>query len=338
MAILTAYDILIACSIGLSVCYVVLLIFHGSAYYKKHNHIALKQRYASIAIVEILVCILSIILLGIYHLLWDRFTSDADTHNFVQSIILTVLICIVWIMYVLGYSLTIYRFWMIRFDMKTAIATSNNQWMHIINPTAIQLTKHEWYLNNRTTFGNVKWVRNHIFIPWMIFWCLYTAALIYLWNCLIYNDQCTRQHWMAYTSANVGIAWLHPILLLIIYCKTPLFMDSFFISDEMKRLIIIYIIWSMFGVMPLTLIYWTILSSEPELVMISRLISNTFEITCWTLTNLTSAWWVLRRLKAINIVTNDISERVNIVTSPLISKINTNQLDIIRSRQLKQIF
>eukprot|EP01084_Bolivina_argentea_P158254 275693_1 len=319
--------------------YLPLILYHGSNYYKNKNHIALKQRYANITITEIICCIIYITSWNAYEIFSNYNCFDNPNDTFWQ-IIYFILSATIQIFETFLYALWILRFWMIRFDMKFSIASIgekdefiNKHWQQIIDPYSIESSKYKWYINKKMTLGNIRWMIKYFMLPWMIFWVLFTCSSMYSAQC--FTPICN----IMYQVTGIGymfdgaFTW---ILLYIIYFTIPKFQDCFFISDELKRLMIIYVIITMNEIMLPVASYFF----ETKLQLIRSVYVLT-QVTCMTATSLISTWWVLNNLKRINIVCDNYRRNGKIkhrtYTKELLLNSIANEFDTMQARQLKQI-
>eukprot|EP01084_Bolivina_argentea_P177651 307181_1 len=316
-------------------------LYFGYKYYKARNHVALEQRYASITLFEVIcTCwiLLLIMMFSIYLLIvyahykyaWNKspYNYFGDGIVVIIDISLTVLTgC--WIL----------RFWMIRFAMKHEIAISNDQWMYIIHPQSIQLTNHKWYLDKINTFGNLRWMICHFVVPWVILWSVWW---IFDWS--IYLFPKNINHKLRYFDDLFWLLfyWTPCILLIILYCKFPKFKDHFFISAELKRLIILYIFEAiLISCLPiLNVANVKPLKIEDTIIVLMQF---TMISVCGTLMSLTSTWWVMKKLKSIIVPYDEDLDNLppmtmdGSMTFPLICKKAKNKYDAMREIQLKQI-
>eukprot|EP01084_Bolivina_argentea_P122474 217022_1 len=173
--------------------YLPLLIYYGIKYYLHKNHVALKQRYASITIIElILTCILSVIMA--IELLYF-----SDELYVIWAVCATLL-----------FSCWVWRYWLITFDIKWNILMSNEQWMSVINPSLSNKIKSTFIVRNKNTLGNIRWISYHILIPWNILWFIYIIIIV-----IKYNKNITIIILLAFEE------WIPWILLFGIYCNLP---------------------------------------------------------------------------------------------------------------------
>ena len=231
-------DIHLWCSIALSfISWFILLplvIYHSNRYFLNRNSIILKKRYANITMFEsILLCIkLFIVPIGFYF-----FFSSISTNiiwiiiwNFSHFCAISLYWC--WIL----------RFWLLMYDIKWTLAIANNQWQQIINPH-YKDKKLNWYLRNKKTFGQQKYIQYRIILPiiiisTLIIWSRAVITMIYDENSF---DKTLKWQILFYTfMISQGIATILPLIsLLIIRCKLPnSYHDNFYIISELQRIFI----------------------------------------------------------------------------------------------------
>ena len=102
------------------ICYLPSLLYYGIKYYHHRNHVALKQRFAKITLFELVFTGLSTIFGSIW--LVDYHTTIVDSPYFLLSGSASVLFCEGAVL-----SLWAFRFWMIIYSMKSAVAMDNQQ-------------------------------------------------------------------------------------------------------------------------------------------------------------------------------------------------------------------
>eukprot|EP01084_Bolivina_argentea_P177653 307191_1 len=308
-----------------STIYIPLLIYYGWKYYQNRNHVALKQRYASITIMEIIWTLMNTIAINVmqFYFLYNykHFVLTTKDHNLIY------LTCAV--PAAIGLSCCwIWRFWMIKFDMKFAIATSNNQWIYIIDPNAMQLAQSRWYLTHKNTFGNIRWCGYHVIVPCILFWIIFTAFSVYA----------TLTEWTAtlkiiYLSDSIT-AFLLWIILFAVYFTFPRFHDFFYISDELKRLIFVYIA---IVINDGYNFYRNV--KHFKTTMTSGAANGLINWSCFTTISMISTWWVLKKLQSINIVQVARRTKADVNRKMSVALINAKSLEIdsINATQLKQV-
>eukprot|EP01084_Bolivina_argentea_P015984 29935_1 len=308
----TFYIIFILAMVIVGFC-LLFMIYYGWKYYLQRDHVALKQRYASLAIIEI-ICSFLWLVLRIIPVIYDYDTWLTDTISVLRTL-----------SYMISQFTLVLRFWLIRFDMKMEIAISNKQWIHIINPHAIQLTQSQWYIHKRATFGKLKWMVYHFVIPYIVIW----------FTCVTIVDFQKSVYTISHILHAVFNVYIPLIVLWSIYCKLPGLKDSFFIFDELKLLIIVYIIKSIIYV-PYVISY--AMSFESEWLIINGC-SYFFIMACVILISLISTAWVLKKLKSVNIVAADnvVKTSTEYLGYLSLSSFNCNIFDTMQARQLKQI-
>eukprot|EP01084_Bolivina_argentea_P075850 137461_1 len=277
--------------------YLPTLLYFGKKYYRKRKHVAVKQRYGYITLMEITCSCISICTFGIFNFINNYNNFDANLNRKSYNIVYIIILLLLGLFTPLVYVGWAWRFFMISYDMKFEIATNNKQWQYIINPSSIQLTESKWIIQKKNTYGNARWIGKHFILPWVVFWFIYTAVLI-----TRYANNSTIGGIFFAIGAFFNEYSLY-IALVIIYWKIPRFNDHFYISDELKRVIITYTI------IPLCDLGSGIYQIISKQTTGWPFTLNIFiDITTMTLVSLISTQWVLKKLKPIMIAKKTIEQ------------------------------
>lgn len=174
--------------------------------------------------------------------------------------------------------------------MKLTIAMENKQWQKIIDPNAIQLTKYKFYIKNKNKFGNARFLFKYFICPWLIIWIGYTIYATIPQLCT--DIECDEKNAIIYMIGIVFNESFSCLVLLFIYCAIPRFNDYFYISQELKRIIILGSIAPLndFLISIFIMLYPHKVSGWPWSL------NTIIDITIMTLTSLISTFWVLRKL------------------------------------------
>eukprot|EP01084_Bolivina_argentea_P292109 502121_1 len=70
----------------------------------------------------------------------------------------------------------VYKTWVVYYDIKCAQSLQDAQWIHHIDTTTAAGNDESWYIMNRKTFGNSKYVIIILLIPWLLFTTVGTTA------------------------------------------------------------------------------------------------------------------------------------------------------------------
>eukprot|EP01084_Bolivina_argentea_P070531 128228_1 len=205
--------------------YTPLLIYHGLRYYKSSNHIVYQARYAHITIYEVVFMTMKLIY-GCFDNAMQIWLLQSFTYQLIDSVN-------VFLAYFVLYSF-VWRFWCIHYTMLWTKYVVENEWKTIINPNHKEhnntIQTSNWYLNHKETFGNYKWIKWRIFI-----------IAIFFSLCYIIGSTYSSYSSNAYLS-KIWASWpyiLPLIFLVIVYCKTPSFLDHFHVQKEMKYIFVL---------------------------------------------------------------------------------------------------
>ena len=164
--------------------------------------------------------------------------------------------------------------------MKFIDATSTQEWQCIIRP---KNKSSSWYIRNRATFGNTRWIFKFCVVPMVI-------LTIALWIILL-----------IFFPSHVSILYIGyhstmSLILVTMYYYLPSFQDHFFICGELKRIILCSI-----ANVIVSAVSWGALDLlwKPEQDALALLTAVAYLIigTSLFLEALISTWWVMRKLK-----------------------------------------
>eukprot|EP01084_Bolivina_argentea_P290597 499204_1 len=216
--------------------YTPLLIYHSCKYYKNRSHIIYKARYANITIYEA-VFIITKIIFDCFDNLFYALTNITKWSSLYAQLFdagnrfLNYLVIWIWI----------WRIWMISYEIIYNNTLMEHEWKHVINTKYLSThfnyksAKSKWYITNRTTFGNHKWIK------WLFFIFAVLSSIIdtfcNMYSVLYYSNN-------AYFLNIIQLIGLIPmaipyIIIIIIYYITPflIFFDNFYILTEIKLII-----------------------------------------------------------------------------------------------------
>eukprot|EP01083_Nonionella_stella_P039168 106536_1 len=127
----------------------------------------------------------------------------------------------------------LYRFWMIYFEFMYSESLEHQQWKVHINPQGCS-SKEMWIIKHRSDYGNPQWVRKRLAVVYVIV-VLFTDILRFLSKLDLFDSG---------TADLIDSAlYLIPLItIFVLWCKMPAFADSFMVRDELKWVIITYII------------------------------------------------------------------------------------------------
>ena len=207
-------------------------IYNGYKYYKLRDHIILQKRYSSITIYEVIIMIIKLIW-GVFLFFMVGYFGEGSIWSALfeipyQFLSFMLLYCWVW------------RFWLIHYDTNFTLSTVKQDWAIIINRRFKDL-KTNWYINNKSKYGNYHWFKKHIIIPAILIQS-FLIILPIIYFAFIHQRNVNDSVWhelQLLSSANLCIPF---ILLLLIYLRTPSFNDNLLISLELKWIFIILLI------------------------------------------------------------------------------------------------
>eukprot|EP01084_Bolivina_argentea_P016055 30086_1 len=203
-----------------------LTIYFGLKYAVNLDHIVMRKRYSRIVIYECIIFVIKLISSAL------EFISMGIVINGGKSLYFDIVrMCNNNIAFLLYLTWT-WRFYMLMYDVSWIIAAKNNHWQSILNPTYCNVTTN-WFLDNRKTYGNLKWTFYHYFIPFFLISLLLQNFPTYF--SLITNSKMTYNVFIKLFDPIFGSFPL--ILLAIVFYNTPKFHDKFFILAELKRIL-----------------------------------------------------------------------------------------------------
>ena len=216
------------------VFYIFLIIYNIHKYWKNRNNIILQKRYCHITMYTAILLIPKIIFNAIMYctlIVIDETSPEYTIYLAIDDFLGTIF-----------YYLFLWRFWLIFFDTKWIISILNRRWQNLINPKHLRSKRQiDWFLSNRLTFGNSKWIFCHRILPLILISnLLITVPPITLSYMNKWKDN--EYMWNFVHLISSGIYYIPFILLAVILCKLPSFNDEFFIISELKRIFITFCI------------------------------------------------------------------------------------------------
>ena len=207
-----------------------LIAINGYKYYLNRNHIVFKKRYAFITNYEVIIALFNFTCYAwAYFLFWSNENSIfGDFMVFLNNTCMNLLkYC--WII----------RFFLLSYDLNLTNVLINYSWQSVLNPTdSNKNIKLDWYLQNKSKYNNFKWI-SKVLVPFLIltiFIDFMDTKLIAI--CLKYSHN-TYQIINIVNIINILPSW---IILFIIYYTIPTINDNFYISWELKYIIILIIV------------------------------------------------------------------------------------------------
>ena len=135
--------ILLGVDASLCLIFAIILIVLTYQYNKHKNHIAFKQRYANIVIIQS-ICVILKFVIDFAALFYGMFVDDNDN------------VFILWLSISESFStlmgwLLCWRFWMLKYRICFQNDLANDKWQNIINSDD---DINSWYIEKQETFGN----------------------------------------------------------------------------------------------------------------------------------------------------------------------------------------
>eukprot|EP01084_Bolivina_argentea_P228458 385851_1 len=301
----TAQFISITFSLTLWLCiYTPLLLFHSCRYCKNRRHVVYRARYSNITVYESVFVITKIIfdcIDSLFYALAEFPSLYAEIFN-VGNTFLNYLVIYCWI----------WRIWMISYEIVWTECLMEHEWKHVINASYLE-TSHEyhsakakWYITNRATFGNIKWVGFRFFL--LVLFSSIINAFCNVYSVLYYSNN-------MFDLYIIQLLGLFPmmipyIMLIIIYCITPLYFDNFYILTEIK-LIIMCLLLDYFVAYVAYTLFFAFYQPNPNSDIAKIVISISFQIGVFSqfLCLLFSTCWVNKKLS--NIANNKYYNRIS---------------------------
>eukprot|EP01084_Bolivina_argentea_P215199 365331_1 len=132
-------------------------------FYLHRNHMQLKKRDYHTVLCGGLFCFIFWILERPLGLIWSSLIWG-------ESLLLTIIHYIIFPFTIYGLLWSFcWRYWLVYYKIQLASATySNNKWKSIININNEQI---DWYLLNKSTYGNIKWTFKRFLFIFLLFLC-----------------------------------------------------------------------------------------------------------------------------------------------------------------------
>eukprot|EP01084_Bolivina_argentea_P258319 435468_1 len=302
------------------IIYVPLLVFYGRKYYKNRNHIALKQRYALLTIIELVLSFFELVLQSV------RLLTSENTGTLKVSTVSVVVTCdlqLIW-------SLWIWRYWMIYVNMRWNLMMTNKKWMHIINPHTLNLITKHWIVTKRNTLGNMKWFGRYVILPSIIIWYIPISLILFFYA----SQRLIKLIWL------ISIYVIPWFILFAIYYSFPLFRDNFFISQELMRLLVVFTFLAIADI-AFNFIDWIFAPSSTNHVWhLSIMLFLFMYLSGLIIAMMIATKWVLKKVKNIvyNKKNNKIFDTIQYNVLPFAYSDKCHDVNSAQAFQLKQIF
>lgn len=233
------WDIICYVSLGLFAIYFSFGLCLGCKFYKRRKEQILVSRFSKLTIWEITFILLKIVT-NFFVILSDLIAANIEWDK--SDIMATYIRQIAFhfgilLEYCVVYT-WLYRFWCIYYSFNWVIGIYNLQWQKLINED-LQHSTNNWFLNNKKTWGNYKYLRKYI-ITIILISSGITIPLRYMFDF-------AEDEW-----DYIGVT-CHSLFLLIpavfigyIWIKLPKFEDFIYVGIEMRYigmiLLTIYVI------------------------------------------------------------------------------------------------
>eukprot|EP01084_Bolivina_argentea_P284460 487521_1 len=302
--------------------YIPLAIYHSKKYYSNRNHIVYKARYANITIYEATFVVIKILYSCFANAIWVIMITDGNnqTYDFVAQLadigdtILAYFVIYSWI----------WRIWMISYNMIWTNSVMNHEWKQIINPLYTEQSiasshKVNWYLSNKQTYGNYKWVQ------WRLLLIILISSLINVTGDFVSVYYLKNNNELLYLcQICASIPWIIPyITLIIIWFITPKYIDNFYVLQELKYVFICLCFDYFIGYMCYMLIMAFYRPQTTDFSRVIESISFHVTLTAQFIELMISTWWVNN--KVMRIINDDRYTEVNYNSS-------INSVSVIKKR------
>eukprot|EP01084_Bolivina_argentea_P248980 416615_1 len=193
------------------------------------DHIVLQKRYSRIVFYEIIIFVIKLLFSSSVFI-----SLVIEQQHDVNSTPLTISMIGANMSSYLLYLTWVLRFYMLMYDMSWITAAKADHWQHVINPTYKNTTTN-WFLTHKKTYGNLRYVFWHYFVPLLIIG-IPTQNVFYFLQLKKFKYHSDFAHDFT-RILDYAITLIPFILLIIIYCRIPSFQDKFFIHAELHRIL-----------------------------------------------------------------------------------------------------
>eukprot|EP01084_Bolivina_argentea_P229009 386633_1 len=207
--------------------YLPLGLYSMYRYYMYRNHLILKKHYSEINLYMVTssllcLCFQQLFVLFVGKIFAEKYqvyaTIPSLTFAFVTSILFA------------------WRCYMNYYCIKYSNAIDSDEWKQLINPLT---TTNNWFILNKSTYGNYKYFYKHILIAC----CFYISLIVVLRLIFSSEDHETvRLRWLTLMSIPALFTFIVISFIGYIYCKTPKYGDIFYIHSELKYMITVFLV------------------------------------------------------------------------------------------------
>eukprot|EP01084_Bolivina_argentea_P281532 481708_1 len=210
------------------ICLTPVLCYWTYRFSKYKNNLIVQKRHQKIAI---LIAIFSIFVVCVERPLYLlRYTLNAETIKVTDTNIPTFTLIIYYIQEVLGdtiipnaWLLTL-RYWLIHFNVKWTKNTIDSKWKIHLNADQV---KKNWYLKNKSTYGNLSWILKRLMIIISILISIHLTMEILFPKGFVFA-----------TLVSFLLIITPMIIPYILYIKMRKFQDKFYIMQEFRNITI----------------------------------------------------------------------------------------------------
>ena len=200
------------------------MVYYGYQYREIRDSIVFRKRFGHISLYEVFFMVFNFLSTGLF---------IALSYLYPELIMLQILYFLADTAGIIVFWMWTWRFWLIHYNIQWTTAYLKNKWKHGIDPLYIKITKTNWYISHKTTYGNNKWIFSRFIVPAVVFLEIFVyipdTLSIFLFSQKLANIFDIIQSISPFISF---------IIISIIYCKTPTLKDNFFILQEMKCMMI----------------------------------------------------------------------------------------------------
>ena len=231
----TEWIIFFICTSCIYLIIIPFVIYCNYSFNLHKQDIIIQKRYPSLTLLFGVLMTLNIFLSRPLYLLTyticndpQAFSTNCDIENksIINFIHYFLLLCIysfstpnLWIV--------LLRYWLIYYNVNWTRSTINKTWKIHLNPSDVES---DWYLSNKSKYGNIKYCGKRVFILYLIF-----APCTILLKCFVYQDDGFEM------NAIVGLLYKFiPMLIMMIFAfKIRKFKDGFHIIKEVKLVVLV---------------------------------------------------------------------------------------------------
>ena len=209
--------------------YIPLVIYWSRNIWRERHSLIIRKRHCRVIMaIGIVSCLYYLIQRNIGFLIF----SDILPSNVTLS--LTFINCYTFPIFNYGLLyIIVYRYWLLYFKTKFAMAQSNNGWQQIIDPS-----NHlkNWWIVNKKTYGSGHYLRKYVISIW--------AIIVFIEGTCWFLSYSLDSSLLTYISLSIDFLIILFPLILTIYIRQnlPLLIDKLRIKQELKYIFLIIFI------------------------------------------------------------------------------------------------